>query len=157
MKLFFKRILPVLIFFGVFSGEICAQYSFRHLGTAEGLIQGSNYYFLEDKQGFMWISSQGGLNRFDGHVVKRYVHDEFDRETISKGEIRGLAESPNGDIWMGTEVGLSRYHRKNNQFQNYFLQDKDGFDSYLFERSGGIGKNELPIRQKGDTISGRRF
>jgi signal transduction histidine kinase/ligand-binding sensor domain-containing protein len=103
-----------------------AQYSFRHLGTAEGLIQGSNYYFLEDKQGFIWISSQGGLNRFDGHVVKRYVHDELDKTTISKGEIRGLSESPKGDIWMGTEVGLSQYQKKSNRFKNYFLKDKRG-------------------------------
>src|SRR4051812_40089810 len=89
----------VLILFGFFSVEVHAQYAFRHLGTNENLIQGSNYYFLEDSKGFIWISTQSGLNRFDGQIVKSYVHDDLDKSSVSKGEVRGLVESPSGDIW----------------------------------------------------------
>lgn len=103
-----------------------AQYRFRHLTTRDGLIQGSVYYFLEDRDGLMWMTTQAGLNRFDGHRFKSFVHDDGDSTTISKGEVRGLAQAPNGDIWMGTEVALSRYCRKTDRFQHYFVQDSLG-------------------------------
>jgi signal transduction histidine kinase/ligand-binding sensor domain-containing protein len=106
--------------------EARAQYRFRHLTTKDGLIQGSVYYFLEDRQGLMWMTTQAGLNRFDGQRFRSFVHDETDTTTISKGEVRGLAEAPNGDIWMGTEVALSRYSRKTDRFQHYYVNDSLG-------------------------------
>jgi ligand-binding sensor domain-containing protein/signal transduction histidine kinase len=126
MKIFSKWLLICFSGWWISIGELHAQYAVRHLGTDDGLIQGSVYYMLEDKQGFTWLTTQGGLNRFDGQVIKSFVHHEADSGSISKGEVRGLAESPQGDIWMGTEVALSRYERKTNRFRNYFVRDAAG-------------------------------
>lgn len=106
--------------------DAAAQYRFRHLTTRDGLIQGSQYYFLEDRDGLMWMTTQAGLNRFDGQQFKSFVHDDRDTTSISKGEVRGLAEAPNGDVWVGTEVALSRYVRSTGRFQHYFAVDSLG-------------------------------
>ena len=72
------------------------------------------------------MTCQAGLNRFDGQQVKSFAHDNLDAGSIGKGEVRGLAEAPNGDIWMGTEVCISRYVRKTNKFENNYLLDSSG-------------------------------
>ncbi|HEV7380825.1 MAG TPA: two-component regulator propeller domain-containing protein [Dyadobacter sp.] len=81
---------------------------------------------MEDSEGFIWISSQGGLNRFDGQTLKSFVYDAQNVNSIGKGEVRGMAQSPSGDIWLGTEVGISRYMPQSDQFENYFLKNKLG-------------------------------
>lgn len=125
-SLYYVGFLLLLINCCFISNDTRAQFSFRHLGTSDGLIQGSNYYFLEDTKGFIWISSQGGLNRFDGQTLKSYTHDPVDKHSIGKGEIRGLAEAPDGNIWLGSEVSLNKYVRATDRFESYFLKDKRG-------------------------------
>ena len=126
MKPFFRLLSIVLFTLYTCTPKLYAQYSFRHLTNRNGLIQGSVYYFLEDKSGYIWMSTQAGLNRFDGQVLKSFIHDESDSTSISKGEVRGLSEAPNGDIWMGTGLALSRYVRKTNRFENFYAKDKKG-------------------------------
>ena len=116
---------PMLILL-LWSFQSSAQYQVRHITTNDGLIQGSVYYFLEDSRGYIWMTCQAGLNRFDGQQVKSFAHDNLDAGSIGKGEVRGLAEAPNGDIWMGTEVCISRYVRKTNKFENNYLLDSSG-------------------------------
>lgn len=118
-----RSILGILCFF--IYEHSSAQYNVRHITTADGLIQGSIYYFLEDSRGYVWMTCQAGLNRYDGNRVKGFTHEDSDSTSIGKGEIRGLAESPDGDIWMGNELGISRYIRKTNKFQNYYLFNSD--------------------------------
>ena len=43
------------------------QLKFKSLTTKQGLSQSYVYDIAEDKQGFMWIATQEGLNRFDGN------------------------------------------------------------------------------------------
>jgi signal transduction histidine kinase/ligand-binding sensor domain-containing protein len=103
---------------------VLAQYRVRHFTSEQGLTQTSVYYFLDDSRGYLWMTSQKGLNRLDGDRIQPFVHQDNDPTTISKGEVRGLVEAPNGDIWTGTEVGLSRYIRKTGRFQTFYLQTR---------------------------------
>ncbi|WP_461141422.1 two-component regulator propeller domain-containing protein [Spirosoma pomorum] len=101
-------------------------FSVRHLTTHDGLSQGSCYYILKDSRGFVWMSSQNGLNRFDGSRFKVYRFDEQDSTTIGKGEIRGLVETPQGDLWVGTEECLSQYVRRTNSFRRFYATNERG-------------------------------
>ncbi|SFD50262.1 Signal transduction histidine kinase [Chitinophaga sp. CF118] len=47
-------------------------YIFDSYGVNEGLSQNSVYDILEDNQGFMWICTHDGVNRFDGYVFNEY-------------------------------------------------------------------------------------
>ncbi|MFD2571837.1 two-component regulator propeller domain-containing protein [Spirosoma soli] len=112
-----------------------AQYTIKHFTTKDGLSQGSVYYFLEDSRGYMWMTSQNGLNRLEGSRFRTYAHADNDPGSIGKGEVRGLVEAPNGDLWVGTEVCLSRYVRRTNRFQNYYLVDGRGKRQFSQNRS----------------------
>jgi ligand-binding sensor domain-containing protein/signal transduction histidine kinase len=103
-----------------------AVFSVRHLTTRDGLLQGSCYYILKDSRGFVWMSSQNGLNRFDGSRFAVYRFDAQDSTTIGKGEIRGLVETPKGDLWVGTEDCLSQYVRRTNSFRRVYATNAKG-------------------------------
>jgi ligand-binding sensor domain-containing protein len=76
---------------------------------------------LQDRQGFIWVGTQGGLNRYDG-----YSFVQFDRETDNPASLRDnfincLLEDRSGAIWAGTRQGLSRLDRASGKFSNYFF------------------------------------
>lgn len=100
--------------------------SIRHLTTGDGLSQGSCFYIRKDSRGFVWISSQNALNRFDGSRFTVFRSAETDSSTIGKGEVRGIVESPDGNLWFGTEECLNRYNRRTNSFQRLYPTTRHG-------------------------------
>jgi len=48
---------------------------FKHLTTNDGLSQSWVHSVIQDKYGFMWIGTEGGLNRFDGNSFKIYKNN----------------------------------------------------------------------------------
>ncbi|MEQ9264097.1 MAG: two-component regulator propeller domain-containing protein [Balneolaceae bacterium] len=75
--------------------------------TAEniGLSHNSVLNMTQDRNGFLWISTMDGLNRFDGKSVKIFRHDPADSTTLSDSFIHGVMELPNGLLLVGTRDG----------------------------------------------------
>ncbi len=48
---------------------------FASLTADDGLAQNHVEAVLQDRQGFMWIGTGGGLSRFDGYDFTNYIHD----------------------------------------------------------------------------------
>ena len=74
----------------------------------------------------MWISSQNGLNRYDGTQFTTYNFDDQDSTTLGKGEVRGIIEDPSGNLWVGTEECLNRYVRHTDSFEHIYATDQHG-------------------------------
>ncbi len=74
----------------------------------------------------MWMSSQNGLNRYDGTHFTTYNFDDQDSTTIGKGEVRGIIEDPHGNLWVGTEECLNRYVRHADSFERIYATDQQG-------------------------------
>jgi signal transduction histidine kinase/ligand-binding sensor domain-containing protein len=116
----------LLVFLLPLSLRAQPAFSVRHLTTRDGLSQGSCSYIHKDMRGFVWMSSQNGLNRFDGTHFTNYRFDEQDTTTIGKGEVRGIVEAPNGDLWVGTEECLNHYVRRTNTFIRIYAANAKG-------------------------------
>lgn len=63
------------IFIYVFSFDAKAQenFLFERLQIDEGLSNNSINCILQTKDGFLWIATKDGLNRFDGHEFKIFI------------------------------------------------------------------------------------
>ncbi|GAB2556176.1 ligand-binding sensor domain-containing protein [Spirosoma areae] len=120
-----RWLLPVLLLL-LQTGLAQQPFSIRHLTTSNGLSQGSCFYILKDSRGFVWMSSQNGLNRFDGTRFTHYLFNERDSTTIGKGEVRGVIEDSAGDLWVGTEECLSHYIRRSDSFERIYATDATG-------------------------------
>ena len=94
---------------------------FKHLTTNDGLSQSWVHSVIQDKYGFMWIGTEGGLNRFDGNSFKIYKNNFRDQNSISNSAILTLFENSKGDLWIGYRKGLNIYDRKNDRFIRYPL------------------------------------
>lgn len=103
------------------------QYRVRHYTIKDGLAQGGAYYMLKDSRRYLWFLSQDGLTRFDGTRFVNYYSSKTDPGSGPTGDTgSGLAETPNGDLWFGTEQCLNHYHRATNRFSTVFARDKQG-------------------------------
>ena len=83
-------------------------YSFVHYGTEQGLSNDFITDVIKDRQGFLWIGTTNGLNRFDGRRF-RVFKDDPKNPTASPGDyIVALANGPDGWLWVSSNKGLHR-------------------------------------------------
>lgn len=95
------------------------QYRAIHWTENEGLSLGKKNIMLKDVNGFLWIVSPVGLNRFDGSTFKVYYPDKNTPGTIGGAYTFSLVEDSLHNIWIGTNKGVSRYDINADTFQNF--------------------------------------
>ena len=118
------KLTLALFFVWQFSQAQTDNAYFHHLTVENGLSEATNYYFLKDSRGFVWISSVSGLNRFDGRQVRVYQSEPADSNALYGQNIQSpFYEDTNGDIWFSTNDAINRYVRKQDIFKHYCLKD----------------------------------
>jgi ligand-binding sensor domain-containing protein len=80
---------------------------FRTLGSADGLSSNSVACLLADSRGYLWIGTDQGLNRYDGHEVKTHFAEESNPSLhdIFHTRIHSLQEDAEGHLWIEGEQG----------------------------------------------------
>jgi len=93
------------------------------LNITDGLSQSSVTAIFQDKQGFLWIGTQDGLNRYDGYTVVIYKTNPEDPFSISDNWITCITEDTSGNLWIGTAGGgLNKFDKYNERFTKYRTQ-----------------------------------
>ena len=87
---------------------------FEHYSSEDGLSHNYISQILQDKEGYMWISTWYGLNRFDGNRFVNYTVQPGDYSNLSHNRILSLAEDAGGHLWVTTYDNsiVSIPHRK---------------------------------------------
>ena len=89
----------------------------------EGLSQSVVTSLAKDKEGFIWIGTEDGLNQFDGIEFKIFRFDPNDSLSLPDNFISVLKTDNAGNLWIGTANGLSFYNRETKVFRNYLLDN----------------------------------
>jgi signal transduction histidine kinase/ligand-binding sensor domain-containing protein/DNA-binding response OmpR family regulator len=85
---------------------------------------------FQDSSGFLWIGTQGGLHRYDGHRFKRYTVALDDSSSLSNLWVTDIDEDHKGNLWIGTYGGgLNYYDRRTGRFVHY--AHKDGISNRI--------------------------
>jgi ligand-binding sensor domain-containing protein len=77
--------LAVLLFLLNFLSQyLIAQpdLQFTRITSKDGLSGDIVYSILQDKQGFLWIGTHQGLNRYDGYHFVHYNYEPYDTNSI---------------------------------------------------------------------------
>ncbi len=90
--------------------------TFEHFSVREGVSQSEIKCMLQDSEGYLWIGTQNGLNKYDGYSFVNYFYDPSDSNSISNSWIFDICEDPDGNLWLGTKGGLNKYNKKSGHF-----------------------------------------
>lgn len=93
---------------------------FRHIGIKDGLSQSYPRCIMQDRNGYIWIGTEEGLNRYDGYNFKIYYHEPHNPNSISDSNIYRLHEEPPGIIWSSTRNGLNRFDPVTGSFTRFY-------------------------------------
>ncbi|MBE5317142.1 MAG: hypothetical protein H4O13_17245 [Xanthomonadales bacterium] len=99
--------------------------SFRRLDQESGLSQGSVLALAQDAQGFVWLGTQDGLNRFDGFEFRVFRPDAARPGSLSNNWVSALAVDAEGALWIGTQAGLNRLRPDEERFEVFRQRPDD--------------------------------
>ncbi len=138
------------------------NYSLMHFTENEGLSNNKVYSILEDNRGNLWFGTYGGITKYDGNLVDDVVnqsriytmskneHDRIRRnpvksfmhftvnEGLSDNVVKTLIQDKSGNLWFGTEGGISRLSMKRRSAKSGDTEESD--EKFIFthftEREG---------------------
>jgi Predicted periplasmic ligand-binding sensor domain len=88
---------------------------------SQSIFQGNRIYQInEDAAGNIWFATAYGLFRFNGQRLDRIDKQGRDLMLFSSSNIRALASSRDGIVWVGTLKGLNRYSTLDGKVKQYF-------------------------------------
>ena len=87
-----------------------------HFYTSERLSSNQITQICQDKEGYIWIGTEYGLNKYDGYRFTNFLHDRENPNSVSSNVISHLFQDAEGTLWVGTQMGLDRYDPVENKF-----------------------------------------
>jgi len=100
----------------------------------DGLSQASVTCFEQDSDGFIWVGTRDGLNRFDGYDFDVVRHELNDSTSLSHNFITDIEEDVHGNLWVGTIFGLNIFDKKSFHSRTFY---------HWFEDSTSISNNNI--------------
>lgn len=99
---------------------------FYHIYADYGLSSDKTTRVIQDYMGFIWIGTEGGLNRLmDYNSFDIHKYDRKDSTTLSNDYITTLFEDSANRLWVGTRDGLNLYNREQNNFTRVHVAHED--------------------------------
>ncbi|WP_425470107.1 EAL domain-containing protein [Shewanella atlantica] len=89
----------------------------EYYGVPEGLSQSTVTSIVEDKDGYVWIGTVNGLNRFDGSRFKHYFANDERKSGLPSSFIRSLTIDKSGNLLVGTDKGLVFLDKSQDKFK----------------------------------------
>ncbi|MGJ1481273.1 hybrid sensor histidine kinase/response regulator transcription factor [Sphingobacterium multivorum] len=118
-----KRITTILLLYillAVINLQAQSIY-FKNYQTHDGLSNSTVKCITQDIQGFLWLGTRNGLNRFDGNQFKIFRHNASDSTSIGSSSILSLLTDSKGVLWVGTTRGAYRYDPIKEDFKPFKL------------------------------------
>jgi signal transduction histidine kinase/ligand-binding sensor domain-containing protein/CheY-like chemotaxis protein/HPt (histidine-containing phosphotransfer) domain-containing protein len=100
--------------------------AFTVLSLMDELPNSSVSGIVQDTKGFIWMSTQGGLARYDGSGFKSFTNEPFDETTISSDLLQTIFLDKGDILWIGTYGGLDRFDTATERFTRYRYSVTDG-------------------------------
>ena len=93
---------------------------FEHLTMRDGLSQSTVMSILQDSEGYLWLATESGLDRYDGYSVRAYRRERGNERGLASDYIWTIAEDARGDVWLATVGGgVARWDRRTDTFQQF--------------------------------------
>ncbi len=136
---YFLFVIVALVLFPSIVFTQSMQVNFRQLTSSDGLSQNRVFDITQDQDGFIWIGTEDGLNRYDGYNFEVFKTIPGDSNSLADNFSTVLLVTKDETLWSGGNFGgLSRYNAQNNNFNSYSHVHSDPYslaDNYIISLS----------------------
>ena len=91
---------------------------FNNINIEQGISQSTIEAIFQDSEGYIWLGTNDGLNRYNGYEFKNYNYEEY-QNSISHNGITDITEDKYGNIWVNTVSGVNKINKKTEKISNY--------------------------------------
>ncbi|AEP31255.1 two-component regulator propeller domain-containing protein [Brumicola nitratireducens] len=106
----------------------------------------------QDIQGFIWIATQNGLNKYDGQKVTHYLHNPDDENSLPGSWIVDIFSDREGNLWVAGESGVSLYLPEIDGFHNFTGQEDDIIQGLKFTVIAQVEEDKIWFGTKNNGI-----
>lgn len=126
-----------LIILGAFllCGNVLAQQKSIKFDTytiEDGLSQSQVTSIQQDKNGFLWIATQDGLNRYDGYDFEVLKNEANNSNSLPNNYVHFLLPDQHGDLWFGTNRGIGKLNPLSGKITKINKSEYPGLKGYIF-------------------------
>ena len=104
--------------------------NFENLTIDNGLSQATAEAIIQDSDGYIWIGTNDGVNRYNGSEFKVFDANDEDENSIISNYVTALIEDKNKNLWVGTDEGLSKINLNDYSINHYRYNKKNKDISY---------------------------
>lgn len=97
-------------------------------------IEANGIYDILEANNSVWISTYtGGVYMLNTRSIvdKVFTHEKYNKNSLNNDHVNAILEDSNGDIWFGTNTGVSVYRTNNNSWDHFLT----GSSPYNHENS----------------------
>lgn len=123
----FRWLCYVLLIFSpiILNAQGITHSRLDYYGVEQGLSNNDIHCIYQSNDGFIWIGTTDGLNRFDGHrnlIIRRQPEEEI---SLPSNRIKDIIQSENLQMIISTSAGVIRYDPLRKTYSNLYNNDSD--------------------------------
>ncbi len=91
-------------------------------GLADGLSSNTVRSVTQDGDGFLWIGTADGLNRFDGRTFKAFSSRNREYHRLENTSVHTVCCGSSDVLWVGTDEGLYVFDKREEMFNRFDME-----------------------------------
>lgn len=121
-----KHTFLLLFLFNLVVFSHATNTQLQQLTTSDGLSNNIVNVVFQDSNGFIWVGTEDGLNRFDGKKFEVFRLQYDGINSIGGNRITSLTEDQDENIWIGLrDAGISLFNWRTGNFTQYKHNKED--------------------------------
>lgn len=101
-----------------------------------GLDNKQIWDIMIDKENQLWFSTASAVFRYDfkNEILKKYIHNDTDSQSISSTFLNTFFQDSKGRIWLGSAgSGVDLYNSKTDKFRSFNSTNSEIIDDYILD------------------------
>ncbi|MBK7222282.1 MAG: hypothetical protein IPH94_13430 [Saprospiraceae bacterium] len=82
------------------------NFKFKNYNVKDGLPHDKVNKVAQDRRGFIWLATEGGLSRFDGFSFKNFKHNFHYKNSLPSDNLVDIAIDSKDRLWLAFEHGF---------------------------------------------------
>lgn len=117
--------------------QIPSELIFSRVTKKEGLASNTTFQAVQDKQGFLWIATQNGLQRYDGNRFRTFRHVPGNTTSISGNAVSHLFIDSKERLWVLFDQRLGLFNTVQLTFREARITTPVGMIKKIMEDGQG--------------------